>query len=410
VFGSFTHWQRESGARVRKFRVKSGQTYYLAVERFVGDLLRARGNDKSSGRIFHATGATTFDDVPVNYDVFIGMLKGLQALGFIGLEKGNLSGSVRRATAFWATDKLVELAEQFGVHLEHLRRHFKPEQPHNPLIIRGPSERRGNKKIRGTLIRKYKRTEHTRKLEADVKELNALLAEHEITGGDHEGYTRNFNNASWKTGGRLYSIGGGYQQLSPPEKRLEMTIEGEAVAEIDIRASHLTIYHAMIGEPLSRESGDPYKRVGGGDRTIAKLWTVASFGNSSPAIKWPRDMAKNYKKDTGKELAKVAKARDVKKQMLEAFPALQKLEQFKGKDIWGKLQFIEAEAVVNTMLILMRDHHTPSLSMHDGIIVPRSAVGWTKAVLTQQYRKFVGVEPVLKVEPEEADYIDATEL
>jgi hypothetical protein len=33
VFGSFTHWQRESGARVRKVRA----TYYLAMERFVGD-------------------------------------------------------------------------------------------------------------------------------------------------------------------------------------------------------------------------------------------------------------------------------------------------------------------------------------------------------------------------------------
>jgi alpha-amylase/alpha-mannosidase (GH57 family) len=122
-----------------------------------------------------------------------------------------------------------------------------------------------------------------------------------------------------------------------------MTINGEPVAEIDIKASHLTIYHARIGEPLSRES-DPYEGVKGLDRPIAKLWIVASFGKSSPAIKWPREMAKNFKKETGEDLAKVAKARDVKKQMLEAFPALQRLEQFKGKDIWGKLQFIEAEA------------------------------------------------------------------
>jgi hypothetical protein len=131
----------------------------------------------------------------VNYDVFMGMVKGLQALGFICLEKGNVTGAVRRATAFWATDKLVELAEQFGVHLDNVRRHFKPEPPHNPLVIRGPSERRGNKKIRGALSKKYKRNESTRKLEADLKELNAFLAEHEITGGDHEGYTRNFNKA-----------------------------------------------------------------------------------------------------------------------------------------------------------------------------------------------------------------------
>jgi hypothetical protein len=58
----------------------------------------------------------------------------------------------------------------------------------------------------------------------------------------------------------------------------------------------------------------------------------------------------------------------------------------------------------------MRDHRIPSLSMHDGIIVPRSEVGPTKTILTQQYRKFVGVEPVLTVEPDEADYVASTHL
>jgi hypothetical protein len=195
--------------------------------------------------------------------------------------------------------------------------------------------------------------------------------------------------------------------MSPPEKRLEMTINGEAVAEIDIKACHLTIYHAKLGVPLSRE-GDPYERVGA-ERAIAKLWTVASFGNSAPATKWPPEMAKDYKKDTGKDLSKVAKAKDIKKEMLDAFPALRKLEQFRGKDIWGDLQFIEAEAVVNTMLILMREHRIPSLSMHDGIIVPQSGVYKTHTILTQQYRKHVGVDPVLTVDPEDC-YVDATML
>jgi hypothetical protein len=120
--------------------------------------------------------------------------------------------------------------------------------------------------------------------------------------------------------------------MSPPEKRLEMTINGEAVAEIDIKASHLTIYHAKRGAPLSRNS-DPYERVGV-DRTIAKLWTVVSLGNGKQAVRWPPETAKDYKKDTGKELAKVARAKDVRKAMLEAFPTLRKLEKLKaGKDL-----------------------------------------------------------------------------
>jgi len=200
--------------------------------------------------------------------------------------------------------------------------------------------------------------------------------------------------------------------MSPPEKRLEMTINGEAVAEIDIRASHLTIIHAKLGEPFSRDS-DPYERIRGFgvDRTIAKLWTVISLGNAKPAVRWPPEIAKDYKKATGKDLAKIAKAKDVSKAMLEAFPTLRKLTKLKaGKDLPLLLQFTESEAVINTMLILMREHRIPSLSTHDGIVVPRSGVGWTKTILTQQYLKFVGVEPVLTVEPEEADEIDATML
>jgi hypothetical protein len=350
VVGSFVYFQRNTGKRVRKYGEKTGKTYHEAIERFIGDLLRAKGDTRSSGRIFHATGATTFDDVPVNYDVFMRMLGGLTALGFVGFNKGRMSD--RRATTFWATEKLVDLATHYGVRLQNIRTHFKPEPPHNPLVLRGRGGRRGNKKIRGEIIKKYKHTDHTRQLEADLKALNAFLANCEISGGEHEGYTRNFNAGSWKKGGRLYSIGGGYQQMSPPKKRLEMTINGEAVAEIDIRASHLTIIHAKLGEPLSRDS-DPYERIKalGVDRDIAKRYTVISLGSGKPAVRWPAETAKDYKKATGKMLGKAARVKDVGKAMLEAFPVLGKLTKLKvGKDLPLILQFTESEAVVKEVV------------------------------------------------------------
>jgi hypothetical protein len=69
-------------------------------------------------------------------------------------------------------------------------------------------------------------------------------------------------------------------------ERLKMTINGEPVAEIDIKASFLTVYHAMVKQPL-KGSGDPYTAVAGFDRTVVKLWTTVSFGNSKPATRWP---------------------------------------------------------------------------------------------------------------------------
>jgi hypothetical protein len=191
----------------------------------------------------------------------------------------------------------------------------------------------------------------------DVKELNEFLARFKITGGKHEGYHRTFNNCAWDKGGRLYSDGEGNYQLMPEHKRLEMMINGEPVAEIDIKASHLTIYHAMVGEPLEGRE-DPYARAEI-DRDVAKLWCTASFGNSAPKRKWSAEMVKEYQKKTGQDLRKVAKASELAKAMLSAFPALQKLKQH--PHIWADLQFKEAEAVIRTMLILKRRHGVETL-------------------------------------------------
>ncbi len=108
------------------------------------------------------------------------------------------------------------------------------------------------------------------------------------------------------------------------------------------------------------------------------------------------EMAEEYKRDTGQDLSKVAKARDVGRRMLEALPALKKLEDH--SDIWGDLQFNEAEAVIGTMLILMRAHRVPSLSMHDGIIVPRSKADLANTILAREFHRVVGVEPVFTVD------------
>jgi hypothetical protein len=417
VYRDIDDWQKRSGKRVRARRARSGHKFLDAIERFVGDLLRARASDtNASGRIYHAIGKTKFDDDPVSYDLFKGVLEGLEALGFVGHERGQTRFSKvpewgvsetlpGRASRFWATSRLLKLAESFGIHEGNVTDHFKPEPPHRPLVLRDYATGKGVNRERGPIIKDYKRTKHTKALAADIRELNDFLAHCDIVGGEHEGYTRNFNNASWNKGGRLYSVGGGYQQL-PEQRRLQMTINGEPVAEIDIKASYLTIFHAQLGSPLGAHE-DPYVRAGV-ERKIAKSWIVHSFGKSRPQMRWPPKAIEDFKKETGQDLSKVAKASDVARKMLAAFPALRELERH--EDIWADLQYIEAEAVIGTMLILMRTHGVPSLSMHDGLIVSRSQAELAKKVLSEQYQEFAGVTPILTVDVAEGDYVDATEL
>jgi hypothetical protein len=147
---------------------------------------------------------STYD--PVKYDMFLNVLEGLKALGLAGHDKGQgryfktafgASQLPGRASRIWATPKLLGLAKSLGIHEANSADHFKPEPPRNPLVLRDKATRQGNIKKRGKIIRDYKRTPHTERLEADVRELNKFLDGCDIRGGVHEGYTRNFNLRRW---------------------------------------------------------------------------------------------------------------------------------------------------------------------------------------------------------------------
>ena len=348
-------------SRVRKRRQLSGAKFSGAIERFVGDLLRAKAGTTAPALIFRSIGKSNFDHDPVKYETFTKVLKGLKELGLVRHRKGQTRfrkmqfdpgdfisvALLGRASRFSATGKLLRLAGQYGIGSDNVREHFAPEPPMFPLVLKDYAGGRGRKKAKGPRIN-FKHTAETRRLEADIRSLNQFLAGVKLTGGEHGGYIRVFNNNSWKAGGRLYSVGGRSYQQMHETKRQKMTINDEPVAEIDIKASQLTIYHAMMDEALEG-SNDPYARAGI-DRWVAKKWVVISFGNGAPAMKWPDETVEDYeehrqehKKETGKELPDLPRAKDVAQKMLETFPALKNL----GFDLelWAELQFHEAEAV-----------------------------------------------------------------
>jgi hypothetical protein len=85
--------------------------------------------------------------------------------------------------------------------------------------------------------------------------------------------------------------------------------------------------------------------------------------------------------------------------MLETFPALKKLKAL--HEAWAHLQYREGQAVMGTMMILMREHRIPSFSMYDGIVVPRSKADVAADTLRQVFKEVVGVEPILTIETAE---------
>lgn len=358
-----------------------------AIGAFLTDLLLADGK-----WVYRSLKKDGFTGAAVGARVFLPLQQALSELGLVeyqggvsqwfgGFDEGGPELVNRRwASRFRPTDKLIALAGEHGIDLENALDHFDYGLPKQPLQKRAASTRDAGRKVQGRVM-KFEHTDLSQKLEAEVRELNEYLAKQSFGGGCvHRGYVRIFQNGddqlfNWNRGGRLYSqpANANYQQQSKT-KRLEMTINGSPVVEIDLRASYLTIFHAWHGVQLDREK-DPYiiPELGEEARDIVKLWVAATFGSPGPLGKWPTDLLRNYEQEHGHPLDRkryrVAKLREL---IIKHHPLLgqwgQPLQDGRVRT-WADLMFDESRVIVAAMLGLMRDN-VPSLAVHDSLIVP----------------------------------------
>jgi hypothetical protein len=393
-----------AGTRTNK-RKKKQTALSTAVERLLADLLLAQTSEKAKGYVYRPMRPDGFTEGEVSYRMFKALVDALGHLGLLESHKGYQSWEEpfgarvpmrRKATRFRATRRLLDICDKHGVDAEDFHQHFLIPLPEHPLQLRAMSRRNEyGDKIRGRPMR-FEPTALTEKLEKQLKELNAFFDGFDLQGGLHRGYHHpKFN---WNMGGRLYSYGeSNYQQMESAD-RLRMTINGEPVCEIDIRASYLTIFHALHGEPFDA-TNDPYDFPGLGPeaRDVVKMWVTASFGNNAPIERWPREVVTKYRERTGKTLGKQHSAKKVGEKVMEKFPLFRQLGESIGDHecSWAQLMYIESQAMFETMLEL-KGEQIPSLAVHDSIIVPLWAAEKARKVLIKHYKAFTKVTPVLK--------------
>lgn len=113
----------------------------------------------------------------------------------------------------------------------------------------------------------------------DLRAANALNARADIRGaGQTVWMVRRFRHSPM-FGGRFYAP---HVTLSEDE-RAAITIDGEAVAEVDVKASQLTILLGITGQ--AEVTGDPYD-FPGLPRGVVKAWCVQTLGTGSPIKQW----------------------------------------------------------------------------------------------------------------------------
>jgi len=407
VLQQLAHAEANGAAKTNRKKLK------LAIAALLADLLTANGKwVYRSLKKDHFTGA-------VGARAFIPLQHAMRELGLVehrdgvnhwsaGFDEGGPPLVSRRwASRYRPTDKLLALAAEHGISLANALDHFDYGLPREPLQKRAASTRDAGRKVRGRIM-KFVDTDLSRKLKAEVQELNEFLAKQEFGGGCvHRGYLRIFQNGdvphfNWDQGGRLYSTPANtnYQQQSGT-KRLGMTINGSPVVEIDLRASYLTIFHAWHGVQLDLDK-DPYviPALGAEARDIVKLWVAATFGSTTPLIKWPSDLLKDYEEEHGHPLDRkrytVAKLRD---KIIAHHPLLARWGQpIDGRvRTWADLMFDEGRVIIDTMLWLMRNPDVPSLAVHDSLIVPQEHGELAFKTLRAVYRGHLDAIPPIKV-------------
>jgi hypothetical protein len=307
------------------------------------------------------------------------------------------------------------LSIRHGVLPERADQHFefKPTLPIEPLQVRTASERPyyGGTKLRGQRM-PFTHTALSRSLESEVRELNEYLSQQKIEGGKHEGYIRIFQQGNregfhWNYGGRLYSTptANSYQLLSKQDRkregekrtpgRLKMTINGEAVAEADIRASYLTIFHALHDQQLDLDR-DLYNLPGLGKkgRAAVKMWVVATLGSGKPIERWPKELIADYEDANGPFDRKTYSAKSVGQAVVRQYPLIAQLQEpIRGRVRgWPDFMFLESKAMVATMLDLKRNHDVPSLAVHDSLLVQASKSDLAIQVLKARFTDVTGKE------------------
>jgi len=392
------------------------QRFEDAVGRVVADLLLAYA-DNRDGWSFRSSGAKAFTGDYVSYRTFTSIMTPALAHGLVECVRGfhklcpfsdeetgdtsPVSAPGNMTNRYRATPALRQLAQGFGITPDAIDQHFLQDLPKHPLELRTASFWTAGEKIGGKPM-PYKKTPRTEHLEAELHELNRFNDTAVITGGTHRGYRRIFSQGDkpefdWNKGGRLYSQGRHpYQQL-PSEERLKMTINGEPVAEIDVSGSLLAIMHGALGKPFDATK-DPYS-VGHYDqyipRAVVKTWVTMTIGYQGFHDDWPKGAVERLAQE-GIDVTKRPIER-LGPLILHYIPILEEWPQQKPKLTCHDLMFHESTALLDTMLTLKREHQLPSLSVHDSLIVPISAVGLATQLLKESYGRVCGVEPGVKV-------------
>ncbi|MEP3895220.1 MAG: hypothetical protein ABJN52_14645 [Litorimonas sp.] len=242
-------------------------------------------------------------------------------------------------------------------------------------------------------------------LENQVKAINKVNEKHRLVSdwGDEFFYSKRiFNNGSLQVGGRLYGDWQSYNE----EERLGMTIDGERVCEIDLKACYLQICNALIG-PGTYLGQDPYQEISyiqkarndderaSRRKLIKRLISAYLCKDGTEIGRFPKGEEKERNPETGRlrtvsiqeefGLGAEIKHRDLMQCIFDAYPFLQNKDQM-GCD----LTFIESQIMIEAISNMVAGD-LPAFPMHDCLIVRKRDKDVAIKFIQESMHKAIGM-------------------
>lgn len=382
----------------------------LAV--FIGELQRL---DMRGLRGKHGMSDTAFVGAPIGRDVFRRTADALKGAGLLEERPGwrwtgdsPIHGGARvqtgsSVTTFGLTDSAFERLDAAGLDAERLREwreHWTREDSRSSVAIGSALVELKPAKAGAWHVRETREAlpvnpanPKVARIIAELEEHNAFMVAVGVRGASFYGLKRVFNNGdqedfAWQWGGRFASRGpSGYETETKRDRLENMTIGGEPVVEIDIRASHYTLLCALSGHAFDPEAADPY-HVEGVPRELVKSIVVQAIGRGDlKASRWSDQARSVYvKAHPGKTLDKELSFQSSKGAVHSVMHALVYAGAL-GRTVHD-LNYHEAEIMMRAMATL-RTAGWGSLPVHDCLIVPLSAEDAGKEAIKAAFASYI---------------------
>ena len=412
---SFTHELKDSYKRLvlelllllnidcskkRKLQQRHLESKLRTLELVIVNLINKTRLDTNQ-QVFISYRAQAFTDTHCSYRQFVAVMNTLENSGLIIRDIGRkqtCSFDIKiwfyySASLITITPKFINLCCCIQINRLNFESFFSVCLPKYFVSARYASNLVRGKKYRGKKveIRKLKVTPEFHILNNQMKKINDFIEKQSIKNAEFYGLVRSFNfinNAHYfNCGGRMQAVGNKNFQTLKKEERKKILINGEVVSEVDIKASHLSIFYGILRKQIKNE--DPYK-VNGLHRDIVKEWVNISLSNSKYCERWPVN-TKIRLLEKGHDLKKLS-AKNAGKIILETITILKYLKNDTGG--WGFLQYAESCILVKTIIELNKLNIT-ALPVHDSLIVQQNHTAIAKQTLSDVFFQQFNTRPRL---------------